>query len=206
MLQRKHLLWILFFGSLIGLHETFTGSFGIPYRSVVLNSITIVLLTLARFKMPFRGSSLAVIAVALLFKMNHAGFQTCTTAWFLCGPTALLSIGIMYELSASLISGKKVPGYARLALVCSLTALAGFALFGAVSTFVTGDWDLPRFAEYIYLKALLAAAISGLLSMLALYVRHHVAWELPAGRRPALYNSLLGTVILAFWLIGTFAN
>jgi hypothetical protein len=206
MLQRKHLLWILFFGSLIGLHETFTGSFGIPYRSVVLNSITIIMLSLARFKMPFRGSSLAVIAIALLFKMNHAGFQTCTTAWFLCGPAALLSIGIMYELSASLISGNSQPGYTRLVLICSMTALAGFALFGAVSTFVTGDWDLPRYAEYMYLKAILAAVISGLLSVLALYVRQHVSWELPVIRRPVLYNSLMGTVILAFWLIGTFAG
>jgi hypothetical protein len=204
MLQRKHLLWILFFGSLIGLHEVITGSFSMSYRSVILNSVTLGLLSLARFKLPIRGSSLAIILIAIIFKMNNAGVQTCTTAWFLCGPTALLSLGAMYELAASLVTRKKDFDYQRVILACSLAALLGFVVFGAVTTFIVRDWDLSRFLEYIYIKAVLTAIVSSGISSLLFYFFNHSSHRKITLPGPSLFHGLIGFVIVAFWLIGTF--
>jgi hypothetical protein len=47
---KKNLLWILLFGTLIGLNEALIGSLSFPYRSVVLSVITIALLSFARLK------------------------------------------------------------------------------------------------------------------------------------------------------------
>ena len=83
LLKKNHLLIILS-GSLIGLNETLVGSAGIPYHSVVLSTITLVLLSLARFYIPGKGTSLAIIGIALLFKMNSMGIHACTapsTPW-----------------------------------------------------------------------------------------------------------------------------
>ena len=51
-LFKRNYLWILLFGSLIGLNETLIGSINMPYRSVVLSTITLSLLSLARSYFP----------------------------------------------------------------------------------------------------------------------------------------------------------
>ena len=204
MLLKRNFLWIIFFGSLIGLNETLIGSFSFPYRSVTLSSITIIILSLARLKISKKGTSILIMLIAILFKINSSGVHSCTTNMLLCGPTALFLIGIAYEIFASLFISKKSFKYLNLILTCSATSIIAFSMFALMNTYIISVWDTSRLLEYILLKATLTAIISSAASILGLYLVRIFEKEIFLRLNPLLINSILSVVIIAFWLFGSF--
>lgn len=205
MFLKRNFLRIIFFGSLIGLNETLIGSFSFPYRSVILSSITLIILSLARLKIPKTGTSILIMLIAILFKINSSGVHTCTTNMLLCGPTALLLMGIAYEIFASLFFSKKPFKYLNLILTCSATSILAFSLFALMNTYIIRAWDTSRLFEYILVKASLTAVISSAASILGLYLVRIFEKESFLRLNPLVINSILSVVIIAFWLFGTYA-
>ena len=203
MFLKKYLLWILLFGSLIGLSETLIASFDIPYRSVLLSSITILLLSMARFQIPKSGTSFLIIAIAILFKINNFGFYTCSPNFLLCGPTAMIMLGISYEVFASLFIRKDTLKYLSFILTCGITAILTFSIFGIMNTYILKTWDTTRLTEYILIKSTLTAILSGAVSMLVLYLMKAFKSESSLKFSQYVINSLLGIVVVVLWVFGS---
>lgn len=203
MFLKRELPWILFFGTLIGLSETLIASYSIPYRSVVLTSISILLLSIARFQIPKTGTSFLIIAIAVLFKINNYGVYTCSTSFFLCGPTAMLILGVSYEVFASLFIKKDTFKYLHFVLTCVAAAIVTFSIFALMNTYILKTWDTSRLTEYILLKSLLTAAFSSVFSLLALYLIKIFKVENAAKYNPYVINSVLGIVVIALWVLGS---
>lgn len=206
MFIKKYLLWILLFGTLIGLNETIIGSVSMPYRSVILSTITLTLLSIARLKIQKPGTSVLIILIAVLFKINNMGFHSCTTNVFLCGPATLLLLGISYEVFATLFFSRIKIKYLHLALTCGITAILAFSLFAVMNTFILNSWGVSRLTEYILIKASLTALVSGGISMLVLYLVQNFKNLNNTGFKPVAINSILSFLIIAFWLFGSFVK
>ncbi|MDO9154876.1 MAG: hypothetical protein Q7U47_14410 [Paludibacter sp.] len=202
-IKKKH-LWILLFGSLIGLNETLIGSFNIPYRSVILSSITLAILSIARSQIPKSGTSLLIIVIAILYKINSIGVHSCTTNVLLCGPTALLILGIGYEVFASLIIAKNTFKYLNYILACGFTSIVAFSIFAVMNTYILGAWDTSRLSEYIFVKASLTVIASSVISILALYTVSFFKNVNVARLNPYVIQGLLGSTIIALWIFGYF--
>ena len=198
-------LWILFFGSLIGLNETFIGSFNMPYRSVVLSTITIAILSIARSQMPKMGSSLLIILVAILYKINSVGIYSCTTNFLLCGPTALLTLGVCYELFASVITAKRTFNYLNCLLVCSISSIAAFSLFGIMNTYILNVWGPSRLIEYIFIRGLSTALLSSAVSILALFSIKAFRAINAKKLNPYLLQGILSSTIILLWVFGYYS-
>lgn len=203
MFLRKYLLWILFFGSLIGLSETLIASFSMPYRSVILSSITILILSIARIQIPKFGTSFLIIAIAIFFKINNFGVYSCSPNFLLCGPTAMILLGISYEVFATLFIKKNSLKYLNLLMICGFTAIVTFSLFALMNTFILKTWDTTRLTEYIFIKSSLTAVVSGAISLLALYLMKTFKVESTAKYNPYIVNSILGSVVITLWVFGS---
>ncbi len=199
---KKNLIWILLFGSLIGLNETFIASFDLPSHSIILSAITLALFAFARKKMPIKGSSFLVLIIALLFKINHEGMPGCTNNAFLCGPLALILLGTGFELFSSLLAKRDK----NFLISISLTALFAFGIFGGIHRFSLGVWETSKFLTYTFLKAPLAIIFAGVLFFFGkLIVSYSKKIEL-FKTKLVFQNGLLGIVIVVLWLFGTFAE
>jgi hypothetical protein len=202
-LLKKNYLWIILFGTLIGLNEALIGSMNLPYRSVVLSTITIVLLALARSRYPQRGTSLIIIAIAFLFKINNMGIQDCTAPALLCGPTALLLLGIGFEIFASLMISPKRPGFVHYVLTCAYTSVVVFGIFALLQTYILKSWDSSRLLTYTFVRGSQTALISGAVCLAGLYsIRSLKNVSLPK-LHPFIVKSLLFSVIVALWFLGS---
>ncbi len=206
MSQKQNLLWILLFGSLIGLNESFLGSFNMPYRAVILSSITLTLLSLARLKINKTGTSVFIIMIAVLFKINNIGYHSCTTHMFLCGPTALISLGFCYELFASLFISNSKINFLKLFLTCAITSVLAFSLFGIMNTYILNSWDVDMLTHYVFVSGLLTAVASSGLSILCLYMERTFRNENMKRFNPYVINSILGCLTVALWLFGSFTK
>lgn len=206
MFIKRNFLWIIFFGSLIGLNETLIGSFNIPYRSVILSSITLTILSLARLKIPKTGTSILIMLVAILFKINSFGVHSCTTNMLLCGPTALLLLGIAYEIFASLFISKNTFKYLNYVLTCSITSFVAFSFFAVMNTYIISVWDTSRLFEYIFVRATLTAVLSSAISIFGLYLVRTFEKEHFLRLNPFVINGILGCVIIALWLFGSYVK
>jgi len=202
MFLKKYLLWILLFGTLIGLNESLIGSFNTPYRSVVLSAISLLLLSIARIKMQKAGTSILIILIAVLFKVNNMGFHNCTSHALLCGPTAILMLGITYEVFAGIFAAKNKISYLQLLLICSLSSIATFSLFAVMNTFILRAWDMDRLYEYILVKSTLSAFFSGSLGLLAVYLSGNIPFK-GFSMNAKVINGILSTLILMLWLCGS---
>ncbi len=206
MFFNKKILLVVFFGTLIGLNETLIGSFSMPYRSVILSSITIAILSLARLKIPKIGTSIFVISIAILFKINSIGLSSCSPNVLLCGPTALLLLGVGHELFASLLILKNKLIYKNYLLTCIFTSIFTFSTFALMNTFILGVWNTSRLFEYILLKGLLTAILSSAISLFGLYLFNFVKDKSLLKLNPILVNSLISFIVITLWLFGTFAE
>lgn len=199
---RNNVLRILLFGTLIGLNEAFTGSLNIPYRSVLINSITIAMLLFARLKVPQRWSSLMIVSIAVLFKINNAGFHTCTMNVFLCGPTALLLLGISFEAFATLFLRKIPATFWGIMLTISLTSVTAFLLFGILNTFVLNAWNTSRFLEYSFVKGLITVMAASVLTYPGVLINTY-ANKHPLTNVKMAYNLII-IFIVCTWIFGSF--
>jgi hypothetical protein len=170
-----------------------------------LSSITLAFLALARFYIPKSGTSFLIIIIAILFKINSYGIQSyCTPAAFLCGPTALLMLGTAFEIFAYIFITKTRFKYLNYVLSCVLTAIIVFIAFGLMNTFILKSWDTSRLVEYIFLKGSLTAVFSATLSLLGLYAAKSFSPLNIVRIHPYLMNSILGSIIIALWMLGSY--
>jgi hypothetical protein len=200
---KRNLIWILFFGSLIGLNETLVASLSLPSRSIVLSSITLSILSFARLKIPQMGTSILIISIAVLFKINNMGVSECSTSVFLCGPTALLLLGICYELFAALFISKDPLKYTNYLFTCGITSIIAFSMFALMNTYILKSWSTDRFFEYIFVKAALTAAVSSIISMIGIYLARTVREESFLRLNPYIINGVLSIVVIALWVFGS---
>ncbi len=203
MFLKRNLLLIVFVSSLIGFSETWIGSMDLPFRSVVLSSITLTLLALARSYLPKTGTSLLIVIVAILFKVNSYGIQSyCTASAILCGPTALLLLGMGFEIFAFLFIDKNPFKSLNYVLCCIGAALFVFITFGLMNTFILKSWDTSRLQEYILLKGSLTAIASSILSLGGWYLLKYIKTLSFPRLHPYFMNVLLGSVVLSLWICG----
>jgi hypothetical protein len=162
---KKNYLWIILLGSLIGFNETLIGSIKMPYHSVVVNTITLALLSIARYYFPKRGTTMLIIIIAVLFKINSAGIHECTTNFLLCGPTALLLLGIGYEIFASIFIAENSFKYSNYILTCVITSIVVFSVFAVFQTYILVSWDTARLVNYIFARGPMTAVASSAVSV-----------------------------------------
>jgi len=203
MFLKKYLLWVVYIGTLIGLNETLIGSFHLPYRSVILSSITLTLLSLGRIKIPKAGTSLFIILIAVLFKINNIGYHSCTSNVFLCGPAALLLLGLSYEIFATILSSKTQVRYYQIIQICILTSIFAFSLFGLMNTIILKSWNSTMLLNYIFFRATLTAIASSCISILGFYLIRTFKIENLIKYNPYVVYGILGCLTIGLWLFGS---
>ena len=201
---KKNLLWILLLGTLIGLNETLVGSMSLPFRSVILGTILLLILMVGRFMMPQPGTTLLITAVAVLFRVNNLGcHHACTTTQLLCGPMAVMLLGAAFELFASvLVRRRPIRNYSFI-LSTMLAAFTAFGLFALMNTFLLKSWDLMRLNEYIFLKGSLTALFSAALSLPLLWLADRLKGRSLSETNHWLAKGAVGLCIIVFWVVGS---
>jgi hypothetical protein len=124
----------------------------------------------------------------------------------LCGPTALLLLGISYEIFAFLFMAKGSSRYFSYLYTCAATAMLAFSLFAFMDTYILKAWDTSRLIEYIFVKGSLTAVASGVLSILVFYLIKVLGNYNTKRLNPYVINSILGCMIIALWLFGSFTK
>ena len=98
-MKNKMLLVILIFGSVWGCIEVFAGGAltgVIPHSSVVPSILGLAVLAAARFLLRTPGSSTAIGAVAMLFRLTNAG-------GYFCHLWAIFLIGVAFDIVVSIL-------------------------------------------------------------------------------------------------------
>ena len=173
-MKRQALLVVLFCGGLWGLAEAALG--GWMYAAdlrlaapVVLALIAFAILAVGRIYLPVPGSSTAIAALAMLFKLLNEPF-------FGCHLLAILLLGAGFDAAYSLLRGRHKP------LIGAAGTYLGFALFAVIITYVVRyeHWTragLPKVLGYIGGLGTLAAACNAAVVPLA----NRIARRLAAG-------------------------
>lgn len=203
---KNSFLWILLFGSLAGLNETLIGSMNMPYRSVVLSTITLSILIFARSYFPKTGTSILIMIIAIVFKANTIGFNSCSSAFFLCGPTALLLLGIGFEIFSYLFKEHKISNYSKLIFICIFTSFFAFSFFAIMNTYILHSWDTNRLIQYIFIKGTITAIISSIVSIFGFYVIKSSKNRKLIKFNPLVINGLIGFIIIVLWLFGSISS
>lgn len=201
---KKYLLWILLLGTLIGLNETLVGSMSLPFRSVILGTILLLILMVGRFLMPQPGTTLLITAVAVLFRVNNLGcHHACTTTQLLCGPMAVMLLGAAFELYTTvLVRRRPIRNYSFI-LSTMLAAFTAFGLFALMNTYLLKSWDLMRLNEYIFLKGSLTALFSAALSLPLLWLADRLKGRSLSETNHWLASGAVGLCIIVFWVVGS---
>jgi len=199
-LTRKQVLWtILLFGTLIGLNETVIGSIHFQYKSVILSSITLLLLSIARYKIPKTGSSILIIAVAVLFKLTDLGV-------YFCKPVMLVMLGVGFEVSAFIFLHKNQNKIQRYIFTTFLASIGTFVVFAIFETYVVRNefWIPEKFNDYVFIKTPLTALLSSLLTFWTLTTYNKIDLHLigSLSKKPVLSQTLLGFTVATLWVIG----
>jgi hypothetical protein len=199
-LTKKEIIWgILLFGTLIGLNETLLGSIHMQYKSVILSTITISFFAYARCTIPRIGTTLLVMAVAVLFKLTSLGVAFCK-------PTMVILLGMGFELFASLLIRQKKLSYLSFILSCVLTSIVVFIGFATFETYILKNhyWVWGKFSDYVFTKAPLTAAASALLGFPGVLIIKK--WKLPVTilffKKPVISQLILGVLIAGLWIAG----
>ena len=146
-----------------------------------------------------------IIVIAVLFKINSLGIHTCAPPAFLCGPTALLLLGIGYEVFASVFIKRNQFRYSNYLLTCVLTSLVIFCVYAILQTYILGSWDTDRLINYISVRGSLTAVASSALSIFGLYLAKSFGNVSIARFNPYVINGILGSVIIALWVLGYYS-
>ena len=197
---RKTYIWgIILFGTLIGLNETVIGSFDIQYKAVILSTITLSLFALARFYIPRVGSSLLIMAIALLFKLTSMGP-------YLCKPAAVFLLGAGFEFFAFVFTRKGRFTYQSYILTCVLSSLVVFAVFGLLETYIIKNeyWISEKFNDYVFIQGPMTAVTSALLTVAGLWLisRPKLNFIHLLSKKPLISQIILGLFILTIWIAG----
>jgi hypothetical protein len=196
---KKQKTWgIILFGTLIGFNETVIGSLNIQNKSIILSAITLAFFSSARYYIPRIGTSLLILAIAVLFKLTDLGIQFCK-------PLMLILLGVGFEVFSSVFIGKKQFNFLRLILTCVLTSTVMFTTFAVFETYIVknGYWIAAKFKDYIFIKGPLTALASTLLSVLGVYILKRINPErINLFKKHFLSQVVMGLLIAVLWIVG----
>ncbi len=201
-------LWLLLFGSLWGLAEVLGGEFlwanEVPFPSVWMTAWAFFMLALARGLVPVPGSSAAVGAVATLFKLINA-------SPFFCHLLGIFTLGLAFDLAASLVLRKEARSLVRRAAAGVLGVYAGNTVFAFLITYVVKydawvEGGLSKVLRHIFISGSLSALMAAVLVPLG------IAWGLGVdvsrdrARRPAWVMTAVGFLVVVLWTAGRLAK
>ena len=94
-MKKEYILALLFFGALWGVSEAVVGDAlyraNVPYASVPLTAVGLVVMTIARVYYPQTGTATLIAACAMLYKFLNVPF-------FACHLLGILLTGMCYDL------------------------------------------------------------------------------------------------------------
>jgi len=198
----KNWLWLLLFGSLWGMSELWGGDFlynsGISHASIWLSGFAVFILAVARGVVNKPGSSTAIGALALLFKLAGA-------APFYCHLLAIILFGASFDLAASLILNRTDKPLLRRGLTGFLGSYAGYASFALFITYIIRyepwvDGGLPRVLNYIFVSGTLTAAAA--VFLVPLGFRMGAEADKITARRPGWTTAAAAFVVIVLWALG----
>lgn len=206
MKDKRNWAWLLLFGSLWGISEVAAGGVlyanDIPHSSIFLTAWALFILAVARGVVNRPGSSTVLGAVAMLFKLVNA-------SPFICHLLGILTLGIAFDIAASLLMTEKKKSAVRQAVTGIVSAYGGYALFAFLITYIIryDIWvagGLPKITNHILVGGSIAALIGVFMVPVGYLVgtSSHV-W---AERRPrwVYAATLAGAVVL--WILGRFVG
>jgi hypothetical protein len=197
----KFIIPIFFLGSLWGLIEATLGeglyAADIPYASIYITCLAVFLLAFSRGFLNVMGTS-AIIAVVA------AAYRLITTA-FVCHFTAIIFLGVCFDILATLIMKKEERISWRVYLTGFITPLINNALFVFTMFYVLNyDAWLLGGAQKGYNHIFVSGTITALAALFLVPLGFYLGLKL----RPALQNkskyaySALTISALIFWAIG----
>jgi len=196
---KRDFLWIILFGSLIGLNETLLGGMHLPEKSVILSVITLLFLSVGRYLFPGAGTSLLMIAVAVLFKITDLGIHGCKVE-------GMVMLGVAFEIFATLIIRKGKIKFYFFSIVCMLASLSAFAAFAVMQRYVFHNmfWDTTKFSDHIFFRGPFTAMTSALFSLLgAIAINPLIAWyDKVLTKNPTAVYAAMSMLIVIFWFLG----
>lgn len=202
----RPLTWILLFGSLWGLSEVIGGgalyAADVPLASVWLSIWALFILSFARVLNNTPGTSLAIGAIATLFRLINAGP-------FICHLLGIFMLGVAFELAATFILKRDSKGILRKGLTGILSAYGGYALFALIITYIirydtwiTGGW--PKVSNHIFVAGSLTALAAALIVPLGYWLGSKKGLFKTYSSRWAFNSALALTLLL--WLVGYLAG
>ncbi len=154
-MSRQYILGMLFFGGLWGLSEATLGDAlyrgGVPYASVPLTAVGLVVLTFARAYFPRPGTATLIASFALLYKFLNAPF-------FACHLLGIVLMGVCYDLFFNAF---------RIKTAWLAAALATYANYAAFALMITYVARYDHWVQGGFLKVLGHVGVSGSMAALA---------------------------------------
>ncbi len=171
-------------------------------ETVVLVAVALLLLSVGRALLNRFGVSIAMAAVAVLFKSVNA-------APFFCHLTGIALLGVGFDIMATLLWRSDRMTYFRGALVGAASSYLGCVLFAASMVWVFeyrfwADGGLGRVAEYTLFPGSRGALTGLVVVPVGLWLGRQLARQAQGHPRTVLATAL--TVCVALWSIGPFAG
>ena len=197
-MKKQYILAVLFFSGLWGLSEAVLGGAlyraDVPYASVPLTVIGLVILTFARAYFPQKGTATLIAACAMLYKFLNAPF-------FACHLLGIFLIGVCYDLSFNIFKIKNR----------SLSAVAAtylsYVLFAVMITYIFryGYWAQAGFAKvarHVAIDGTIAALAGVVLVALSHRVSETVAanYATPFAMRLQFVPGSVSVVTFGLWV------
>lgn len=199
-MRRELILAVVFFGGLWGLSEATLGnalySAGVPYASVPLTIIGVVILAFSSAFVPRAGAATLIASCAMLYKFLNAPF-------FGCHLLGILLTGMCYDVFFNMLAIKRKSLAAALAVYASYTSFAILITYG----FRYAHWvqgGLAKMAAHVGVEGSLAALACVIAVPLSLRMGSRAATATP---RPIRWHASMAAksitgLTLAVWLFG----
>jgi len=133
MREYRQMVWLLVLGSIWGMSELIFGRVlieaNVAYSSAWLNGWAFFILAVARGIVNKPGSSIALGAIAALFKLVNA-------APFFCHLLGIFLIGFAFDIAYTILMKHKKRIYYWSSLVGVVGAYSGYALFALIITYI----------------------------------------------------------------------
>jgi len=129
----RHLIWVVFFGSIWGLSEVVAGNTlfnaEVPQASVWLSAWALFILAVARGLFNKPGSSTLIGAIAVLFRAVN-------TAPFFCHLLGIFLLGFAFDLAATLLMKRKDDPFLKRSMAGVFVSYSGYTLFALIITYI----------------------------------------------------------------------
>jgi hypothetical protein len=202
-MKKEHVLGILFFGGLWGIAEATLGNYmyrhDIPYASVALTAIGLVLLTLSRPYFSWKGAATLIAGTAMLYKFLNEPF-------FACHLFGIVLLGAAYDLFFS------TRWIRNRSLAAVLAVYVGYAAFAIMLAYIVRyqPWvkaGFPKVFNHIAVSGSLSAVVCAVCVPLAarLADRIKARLDMPFSLNLRWAPASMSLVTTAVWVFGAIA-